>query len=358
MPRLQLWQGGQKNNDYHYFDRIISEYFGASGTAVYVHLYLGVHDQREPNADGTPLPKIEDDPLSIQDVLFLENRDRKYSKEVFELRGVYTVQDNDFNFSQFGLFLTGDTLFIQLHYNDMVAKIGRKIMAGDVIELPHQREEDHLDPDKPAMNKFYVVEDASRSSEGYSATWFNHIWRIKVTPMQATQEFQDILDKEATNPLGEEQGALGEIMSTLAKDLEINEAVIDAAKDNVKRRYFETQHIWIMPGEETGSQYPWIYTGDGIPPNGRPAGTGNTFPQAPEDGEYFLRTDYTPNALFRYMDGKWRIQELDYRRSTWSVANALLYDFINNEKKTLLNDGTEIDEKQGLSGAVKPRADF
>ena len=77
------------------------------------------------------------DPTNIQDLLFLENRDRKYEKDIYRLRGHYNVQNLDFDLSQFGLFLSNDTIFITVHYNDMIDILGRKMMVGDVIELPH-----------------------------------------------------------------------------------------------------------------------------------------------------------------------------------------------------------------------------
>ena len=191
MPRIQLWQLGAKTDDYRFTDRTISEFFNASGTGVYVHLYLGTYGQ-----DGEP-----DKPITeIQDVVLQENRDRKYSKEVYELRGSYNVQDTDFDLRQFGLFLTGDTLFIEFHLNDMLKLLGRKLISGDVIELPHLRDDALLDEGK-AINKFYVVEDASRATSGYSSTWLPHIWRIKVSPLVNSQEYSDILDKANRTPI-------------------------------------------------------------------------------------------------------------------------------------------------------------
>ena len=42
---------------------------------------------------------------NIQDLLFLENRDRKYDTDVYSMRGIYQVQDVTFDLSQFGMFL-------------------------------------------------------------------------------------------------------------------------------------------------------------------------------------------------------------------------------------------------------------
>jgi len=108
---------------------------------------------------------------NIQDLLFLENRDRKYDENVYVMRGIYTVTDNDFNLEQFGLFLNADTVYMTFHLNDMIATLGRKIMSGDVIELPHKKDYYPLDATIPAvLKRFYVVQDCTFSSEGFSQT--------------------------------------------------------------------------------------------------------------------------------------------------------------------------------------------
>lgn len=360
MPRLSLWNSGRKGADYNFTDRIISGHFFASGTAVYVHKYLGPHDQTDPSTlpPGTPAAQLNE--RSIQDVLFLENRDRKYDTNVYELRGCYSVADNDFDLRQFGLFLTGDTLFLEFHLNDMIAMIGRKLMAGDVLELPHQRDDALLDPNAPAINKFYSVTDANRASGGYSANWWPHIWRVKIEPMTDSQKYADILDQQAENPFGLDQGRLGDLISDVGIQMGVNEAVVAAAKENVKARNFETRHFWVMPGEggADGKQNPWIYAGDGAPPNGLPCTSGNRYPPTPVEGDYHLRTDYDPQALFQFHSGVWRLQELDYRRSEWNVAHRLLEGFINNDRITVFDNGTTLPEKQPLYKAVKPQADF
>ena len=39
--------------------------------------------------------------------------------------------------------------------------------------------------------------------------------------------------------------------------------------------------------------------------NGSPYGMGISFPTVPEDGDYFLRTDFSPKRLFRYDGNRW-----------------------------------------------------
>ena len=192
MPRLSLWRPN-KTNDYNFFDKIISEQFTAGSTDLYVHKYLG------PTNQGASIDYTQPDydvlaPTNIQDLLFLENRDRTYDPDVYRIRGHYNVQNLDFDLSQFGLFLNNDIIFITVHYNDMIQLIGRKLMVGDVIELPHLLDYNPLKETIPvALKRFMQVTDANYASEGFSPTWFPHIWRIKCEPMVDSEEFSQIL---------------------------------------------------------------------------------------------------------------------------------------------------------------------
>lgn len=347
---LTLWNDGRKGKNYKFIDRHVSNHIRMSGTAVLVHKYIGGLD-----SDGSieALTKI-------QDVTFLENRDRKYEKNVFPLIGVYNVQDIDFDLRQFGIFLANDTIFIEFHINDMIALLGRKIIPGDVFELPHQRDDMQLDPSSRAVNRFYVVQDASKGAGGYSATWYAHIWRVKCAPMTGAQEYADILDQQALDPFGLAQGdTLRNILTNEIAEIEINEAVVEEAKEAVKARYFETRQFYYVPGDDMSD--PWVFTGDGIPPNGAELlGSGNSFPALPEEGAYYLRTDYMPSVLFKFTNGVWQRQEYDHRSSHWCAANRLLESFWNNSSSITLENGTVMKQKISKSKVAKyaPDADF
>jgi hypothetical protein len=192
MPRLSLWKP-QKANDYRFIDRTVSEMFTVGATDLYVHKYLGSNNP----AGSTDLTQPHYDtlePTNIQDLLFLENRDRKYDANIYRLRGHYNVQNLDFDLSQFGLFLTNDILFLTVHYNDMIDIIGRKLMVGDVFELPHLTDFHPLNEAIPiGLRRYYQVTDANFASEGFSQTWYPHLWRIKCEPLVDSQEFADIM---------------------------------------------------------------------------------------------------------------------------------------------------------------------
>ena len=194
MPRISLYRP-QKTNDFRFIDRTISEQFTAGGIDLFIHKYLGPQDQGATASLSQPRYNSLD-PMNIQDLLFLENRDRKYSDDIYRLRGHYQVQNLDFNLSQFGLFLNNDILFVTVHYNDMIETIGRKLMVGDVLEMPHLKDYHPLNDTIPtSLRRYYQVTDTNWASEGYSATWYPHLWRLKCEPLVDSQEFANILDK-------------------------------------------------------------------------------------------------------------------------------------------------------------------
>ena len=192
MPRLSLYRP-EKGNDFRFIDRSAWEMFQVGGTDVLVHRYIGPGAAIQGDTPSTPT-YTADNVANIQDLLFLENRDRKYDPDVYLMRGVYNISDIDFNLSQFGLFLQNDTIFITFHITDTVEKLGRKIIAGDVIELPHLKDEYALNDLTFALKRFFVIEEVSRAAEGFSVTWYPHLYRAKCKPLVDSQEFKQILD--------------------------------------------------------------------------------------------------------------------------------------------------------------------
>ena len=200
MPRLSLYRPN-RTRDYQFLDRTISEMYTVGGLDLFVHKYLGPQTGGEDsvlsgNGDATQPVYDELNPMNIQDLLLLENRDRVYDDDIYVMRGVYNAQDIDFDLSQFGLFLNNDTIFITIHYNEMIELIGRKLMVGDVLELPHLTDYHPLNELIPtSLRRYYQVTDGNFASEGFSSTWYAHLWRIKCEPLIDSQEFSSILEQ-------------------------------------------------------------------------------------------------------------------------------------------------------------------
>ena len=368
MPPLSLWKGiAVKTNDYKLIDRLVAEQYIVGGTEFYIHKMLGVDPQGKPDPLTVNLDLTgNDDPvLTIQDVLNMENRDRKYDKDVYSLRGHYQVSDTEFDLRQFGLFLTNETIFITFHQNSMVDQLGRRIMSGDVIEILHQRDDLVLGT-PAAISKYYVVEEGTRPAEGYSPTWWPHLWRVKCNPITDSQEFRDILERPALDASGDpvpnpngsgSDVTLRDVLSTREAELKINDAIVEQATIEVPFRYFQAQHFYILPHQDPNFMGQDIWTGDGIPPNGsKPVPSGVAWPQQPLIGDYFLRTDYSPPQLFKREANKWIRIEIAWR-NTWKPANQTLVSFIDNTQITKNTDGTLAPEQQNIRNAVKAKLD-
>lgn len=383
MPRISMWKEN-KTFDYSFHDNRIREMFTIGGTGVNIHKYLGTFQQAAGDATQPKYDTITEN--RIQDLLFLENRDRKYDQTVYQMRGLYNVQDIDFDLTQFGLFLANDTLFINFHMTDMLDILGRKLMSGDVLELPHLKDFYPLDTDlSTSLRRYYVVQDASRAAEGYSPTWYPHLWRVKCTPIVDSQEYRDILgDKD-------DSSSLKSLLSTYKKELEINNAIITQAEAEVPKTGYDTEKFYVVPTNEDGTPAKpssktadttntkasssndnssdtavspvgngWIggyLGGDGKAPNGFHVTPAIQFPTSPVDGEYVLRLDYMPNRLFRY-DGKRWIKIEDNVRTTLDGTGLTQRDsFINNTSTYIDNKGVAKPGKTGLSSALEPEAD-
>jgi hypothetical protein len=375
MPRLQLWRGvGVKTNDYKFIDRLIAEQYVMGGTEFYIHKMLGIEpqDTTDPLTVNLDQSGNADPVLSIQDVLNMENRDRSYDPDVYSLMGHYRVSDTEFDLRQFGLFLSNNTLFITFHLNNMVDQLGRKLMSGDVIEVVHQRD-DLVLGSAAAISKFYVVQEGTRPAEGYSYTWWPHLWRVKCDPITDSQEYRDILALPATDASGDpipnpdgsgDDLTLQDVLSTQSAALAITDAITEEARRQVPFRYFQSQHFYIIPGANPNILEPNImppnmdiWVGDGIPPNeSEPVPHGNSWPTTPLIGDYFLRTDYNPPQLYRKEEHKWKKIQTAWR-NPWLPANQTMASFINNDKQTTLTDGTVINEQQNIQDVIAPKKD-
>lgn len=386
MPRLSLYKP-ERGKDYNFLDKTITEMFTVGGTDVFVHKYLGPKNPEDGDATADQPQYDAVSETNIQDMLFMENRDRKYDPDIYTMRGIYSVSDVDFDMSQFGLFLQNDIVFMTIPINYSVKTLGRKIMSGDVIELPHLRDEHALNDYDVALKRFYVVEDVNRASEGFSPTWYPHLYRVKMKQIIDSQEFKEILD------LPTEEGSsqtLRDVLSTYEQEMQINNAIIDQAEADAPKSGYDTNHFYTLQLDENGltelvradqddidasiesgqldasrvnqtpdrNGYDGYLIGDGVAPNGEYFGTGISFPLASVEGDYFLRVDMFPNRLFRYDGTRWVKME-DKVRTTLSNTDDKQTQkgtFINNTNTDEIG-GETVQERQSISQALRPKAD-
>tara|TARA_R110001592_G_scaffold314565_1_gene590247 strand:+ start:607 stop:1764 length:1158 start_codon:yes stop_codon:yes gene_type:complete len=384
MPRLSLYKP-ERGKDYTFLDKTITEMFTVGGTDVFVHKYLGPKnpDEASATADQPQYNAVKE--TNIQDMLFMENRDRKYDPDIYTMRGIYSVSDVDFDMSQFGLFLQNDIIFMTIPINYSVKTLGRKIMSGDVIELPHLKDENALNDFSVALKRYYVVEDVNRASEGFSPTWYPHLYRVKMKQIVDSQEFKEILDLPAEE--GSSQ-TLRNVLSTYDKEMQINNAIISQAEADAPKAGYDTSHLYTLQVDDRGEPelvttdsseldastqneladrvnqtperegYTGYIIGDGLAPNGEAFGSGISFPLTQIKGDYFLRIDMLPNRLFRY-DGKRWVKMEDNVRMTMTntdTKSTQRSGFVNNTKESTIA-GDTVKERQGLGEALRPKAD-
>jgi hypothetical protein len=394
MPRLSLWRE-TRGNDYKFFDQRISEMFTIGGTGVVVHKYLGPAQTDNDGSDATKPVYTNQSEMNIQDLLFLENRDRKYDDALYTMRGIYQIQDQDFDLRQFGIFLSAGTMFMTFHLNDMIQTMGRKLMNGDVIELLHLRDYHTLDESVPfALQRYFTVSDASKASEGFSPTWYPHLWRVKLQPLVDSQEYKEILKKVANpDPFGNNASTIGDVIGTFSKYNEINQAIIAQAEIEVPKSGYDTSKIYTVPLDANGNpadptginiagnstadassntitadlgrmspdkKVQGYLTGDGLAPNGLDVGMGISFPQGSKSGDYFLRLDFVPNRLFRFDGRRWVKVEDAVRTNLTPGENdngTLRNQFVTNTSTFTDISGNIHPSRQSLSKALTPKAD-
>ena len=350
MPRLSLYSP-QRRNDYKFIDRTVAEMYQVGGVDLFIHKYLGPKPHGDDSSsvsggtqDATQPAYSTENPLFIEDLFLLENRNRAYDDDVYQMRGVYNIQDIDFDLTQFGLFLNNDTLFITFHYNNMIDTIGRKLMNGDVLELPNLKDYHPLDSSLPrAIPKYYVIQDAAFASEGFSQTWLPHLWRVKAIPLVGAQEYNDILNKPfATDniwdpgnyypknsivldgatyyqalvdvPIGTEitnttywnvYTPLSELATfgTVTKDRELNDAILTQAEFEVPLSGYDNTRFYLVNTNPDGT--PGDPAGYDTSQTGITVDTGNIDtdqqPNTPQDFGYTLGyltgTETAPNGL-------------------------------------------------------------
>jgi hypothetical protein len=256
--------------------------------------------------------------------------------------------------------------------------------------LPHLRDDFALNDFDVTLPRYYQITDVGRASEGFSPTWYPHLYRLKCTKITDSQQFASILSlpADSDNPTGP---TVQDILSTRAKDLAINQAVINQAEADAPLSGYQTKQFYTLAvdpttgkpiiktadetdidasgidttaadidGTPTRSGYTGYLLGDGAVPNGNANfGADIQFPSSAEQNDYFLRTDFMPNRLFRFDGTRW-IKVEDSVRMTMTNTDqrqTLKTSFINNTNTNVIG-GDSVVERQPLSTALKPEADL
>lgn len=351
-----MWKKG-RTNDYSFIDRNIAEQYNIGGVDMWLYAYVGPK-QLATNDDGTlQTGDGQLDISSIGDIIFGESAQREYNLEAITLSAVYQIQEATPDLKMPGIFFNFNTMDITIHYNTMMQRVGRKIIPGDVIELPNLRDFDVIGKDS-GLNRFYVVQDAFRTSEGYSVTWQHHIFKLRVKPLTDSPEYSGILDNnnfpddpdDPNNGNGNSSGNNGgSENSNYNNEMDIMNKIIIQADDEVPYMHWTNEHIYndrsdiwelsrvILSGYDFPEKpsanmfyikktYPVLMEFENSSWDEVQVKYGTTFPRRPSDGDFFFKeqeADVSGYTLYQYDKDvkKWLNCDLPYVKSGESVPN-------------------------------------
>lgn len=362
-----MWKKG-RTNDYKFIDSAIAEQYNIGGVDMWLYAFVGT----KPIANNTDLSfggdYLTDNPAvsSIGDLIFGDTPNRTYNLEAITLSCVYQVQEATPDLKIPGLFFNFNTMDITVHYNTMMQRLGRKIMPGDVIELPNLRDFDVIGKDS-GLNRFYVVQDAFRTSEGYSMTWQHHIFKLRVKPITDSPEYSDLLgnndypdnpdDPNNGNGNGGTDGSPEN--STYDTEMDIMNRIMMQADDEVPYIHYTNEHIF-DDRPDTTDLSKFVLNGYEFP--AEPANkmyylkktmpvlkefvnnvwvdvavkSGSTFPRKPSDGDFFFKenaADVTGFTLYQYDKSLKKWLNCDVQYTTEDQAPQGVDDFYIHYEK-------------------------
>jgi hypothetical protein len=316
---------GRFNADSEFISELVKEKIDVGGVWCQILLWEGTFQQdgADKNSTATPHPGKQslEQALGIQDTILLEARDVRYSDDFIPVKGVYTVSQNELEYARFGFALANDVLTMEFHIGEIEKQCGRRLIPGDVIELPHLRE---VDIRGRVANKWYQVSSVLKSPGGYDPMYGFHIIAAILKPARNQQELYDIMRRK------DEYGkTLSEQASTLQPMLDITEENQKIAFNSAYTTMWDTTPMYMDPTNQ--SILPQRFFDDGKPPNGIPVNSGSEFPTNPKQYDYFVRSDSVPNVLYQYYNSRWRRKEVDLKRE-WNTYNwtATLQTFLTN----------------------------
>lgn len=336
-----------RDKTYNYIDKATKTFYEMGGGLVHVYPLIGTIDK-----DGNVKDIVSENGVEIGDVVLNENNKRKYSHTTYELYMITNMNPPNFSWNYAGINILDTTVQeFSVHYNAMIAALGRKIIVGDVLELPWQRDIDVLGKES-AQNKFYVVTESAREESGWGPNYHFYTWKIKAKPIMDSPEYSDLFNDNNTtggeDGFYEKPGSLnggGGLDKNASQDNQLQNQVEDilaeaegedGSEENgwetsgVSYRLYNEHHImskindkyYITDGSQIKNRENIVGI-DGIPTEKicEEIPYGESFPKDFEEGKYFLRTDFMPPKLYK------RIYDKSYKTIiNVQFGNIKIYD--------------------------------
>jgi hypothetical protein len=260
---------------------------------------------------------------NIQDVFLLENRDRDYAQTSVNIKCQYQPFDAIGDMGKFGFNILDQYIFT-CSFAQMVEKLGRPIITGDILEVCPEVAYDH---NMNLVKKFVEVTDSGWSAEGYTAGWTPLIYRFVAQQLIPGQEHRDIINTVSKQKYGiDDSEFFSQISQVVTQDLTSSENIKKMAADAVPETGSDPSEIssgtslYAVPREGSYDGRD-IYVEDALPPDDAPYQEGYALPDmnTATDGEYF-RLIYPPELKvparlyqFSLFKRKWIYIETDRR---------------------------------------------
>lgn len=289
---------------------------------------------------------------NIEDMIFLENRDRDYSDQVITIKAYYDLVDVATELGRFGMQIPTSIYSIRIHFNTCIALLGRPIIIGDIIELPSETQ---YRPDLTPVKRWLQVNDVTWDTTTYTPGWQPTMLRVTAIPALASQETQDIFGDlaativDSSGLLSNDDGNntmyqdFSNVTQTIKADAFTNLPERGAEGSNTIRK-FEDEEIALAAQKginitKMGLNATGLYVEDAIPPNDAPFTEGPVFPASPSNGDYHRLTfeglaKDVPDQLWRYstVKGNWVYLETD-RRFQFNQQKEVLFEFLTSPTK-------------------------
>jgi len=262
---------------------------------------------------------------NIEDYELLENRARAYSHVSTLLKCTYDLLDVQTELAKFGINLPVTYIFTT-SFADMVLKLGRPVVIGDVVELPGEVQ---FDPQLRPVRRWLEVTDAGWSTDGYTPNWRPNLFRFYAQPLLESVEVKDLLG--VPGKVNQAQSDNDFVLNGLLQNDQAYgamAAVEQDALDSAPQSGEDTQDLQsgspLLDNKVNAYDGNDLYAEDALPPNGAPYTTGDALPDPStiSDGHYHRQT-YTnvpyqirpEDRLLRWFAGiqRWKVIEINSR---------------------------------------------
>lgn len=271
---------------------------------------------------------------NIEDLVYLENRDRAYCRSSVMLKCTYDLLDVQTELAKFGINLP-QTYIFTVSFADMVKILGRPVVIGDIVELPG---EVMYDPNLRPVRKWLEVTDCGWSTEGYTLNWKPNLFRFYAQPIMPSVEHKDILGLPGqTNQTQSDGDILSQGFLQNDQAYDSTKVIEQESSDAVPQTGEDPQDIQSgrpFNGPDGAYDGNSLYVEDALPPNGEAFTSGDTLPPGNTvvDGHYHRQTYTNVRQEIRPGD---RLLRWNATKGRWIVIEVNTRATPESHKKTI-----------------------